>query len=84
MHMYYSRLHEGLYQQGHEIFSSPNHPERLWGHKAFHLMGTGFFPLGQNRTGHEADRLPQFNAKVANEWSYTSFHPYVPSLRGQV
>jgi hypothetical protein len=77
----YTRVYTG---RGMRFVSFPNHPEQLWGHKAFHLMSTCFSSLGQNWTGRETDHLPPFNAKVANEWSYTSSPPYVPSLRGQV
>jgi len=32
--------------------------------------------LGAKQLGHEPDCLPPYDAKVKNEWSYTSASPY--------
>jgi hypothetical protein len=37
--------------RGMRFFSSANHPEQLWGHKAFHLMGNSFFFPGTKPDG---------------------------------
>jgi len=36
----------------------------------------GELSLGVKQSGHEADCLPPSDAKVKNEWSYTSASPY--------
>jgi hypothetical protein len=62
---------------GSRIFSSPCHPDWLWGPPSFLLNGyQGLFPGGVKRSGHEADHSPQTSAKVKKIWLYTTTPPY--------
>jgi hypothetical protein len=52
------------------LFSSPKHPDWLWGPPCLLLNGLSVFPQGYS--GFEANHLPPSNAKVTNEWNYAS------------
>jgi hypothetical protein len=60
------------------FFSSPQRPDRLWGHPVSYPMGSGAFSPGVKRLGREADHSPSSKAEVTNAWSYTSI-PDTPS-----
>jgi hypothetical protein len=52
---------------GSRIFTSPCHPDRLWGPDSF---------PGIKRQGREADHSPPTSVQVKKMWIYTSTHPY--------
>jgi hypothetical protein len=70
---------------GREFFSSPPHPDHLWGPPSLIISNgyRGLFP-GSKVIGREADHSPPSSAEVKNEWSYTSTHPYVFVAQGQL
>jgi hypothetical protein len=59
------------------IFSSPRHPDRLWGPLNLISNGVpGALSPGVKRPGREADYSPAASAKVKKMWIYTSTPPY--------
>jgi hypothetical protein len=54
---------------GSRIFSSPSHPDWLWGPP--NLLSNGY-----QRPGREADHSPPTSAEVKKIWIYTSIPPY--------
>jgi hypothetical protein len=60
---------------GARSFSSPGHPDRLWGPPF--QWGLGDLSPGVKRPGNEADHSPPSSAEVKNAWIYTSNAPYV-------
>jgi hypothetical protein len=65
------------FQWGQIFFSSPLHPERLWGSLIFPSSGQwGFLSQGLMWLRHEADHSPSSSAEVKNMWSYNSVPPY--------
>ena len=54
------------------LFSSPTHPDQLWGPTS--LIFSGFQPsfLGIKWVGPDDDHSPPSSIEVKNEWSYTS------------
>jgi hypothetical protein len=61
---------------GSRIFSSPRHPNWLWGPPNF--LSKGY--RGVKRPEHEADHLPPASAEDKKMWIYTST-PHTPSWR---
>jgi hypothetical protein len=52
------------------FFSSPQHPDWLWGPPSLYLMDTGGCFLGVKRPGPEADYSPSSIAEVKKAWNY--------------
>jgi hypothetical protein len=62
---------------GSRIFSSPHHPDRLWGPPNLIFNGyQGLFPPGANKPGREADHSPPASDEVEKILIYTSTPPY--------
>jgi hypothetical protein len=63
----------GFYSwQNKYFYSSPPHPDRLWGSPSLlSIEYQGLFP-GLKRPGREADHSPPSSAEIKNAWSYTS------------
>jgi hypothetical protein len=57
---------------GVRIFTSPRHPDRLWGPPNF--LSNGYRWLSPR--GREADHTPPTSAEVKKMWIYTSTPPY--------
>jgi hypothetical protein len=50
------------------IFSSPEHPDQLWGPPSLLVKGyQGLITLGIKLLGHEADHLPPSGAEVKSD-----------------
>jgi hypothetical protein len=63
---------------GSRIFSSPRHPDRLWGpSNLLYPMGIGALSPEVKRQGREADHSPPAKAEAKKMWIYTSTLPYV-------
>jgi len=72
--------------RGWKFFSSPSHPDRLWGPHSLLSNGYQGLTCGVKWPGHEADHSLPSNAEVKNTWSCTStppvyFHGMVLSLK---
>jgi hypothetical protein len=54
------------------LFSSPNHPDQLWG--PINLLFSGFQRsfMGIKWLGLDDDHSPPSSVEIKNEWSYTS------------
>jgi hypothetical protein len=61
---------------GSRIFTSPRHPDRLWGPPNLYPLGTGALSPGVKRPGREADHSPPTSVEIKNTWVYTSTPPY--------
>jgi hypothetical protein len=60
------------------IFTSPCHPDRLWG--PFSLLSNGYWGAlspGVKRLGRKADNSPPTSAEVKETWVYTSTPSYI-------
>jgi hypothetical protein len=58
---------------GSRIFSSPHHPDRLWGpHQPPIQWVPGALSPGAKRPGREVDHSPPNSAEVKKMWIYTS------------
>jgi hypothetical protein len=62
---------------GSRIFTSPYHPDWLWGPpNPSYPMGTGWaLSQGVKRQGLEADHSPPTSAEVKKMWIYTATSP---------
>jgi hypothetical protein len=56
------------------FFSSPPHPDRLWGS---YPISTWALSPGVKKPGRETDHLPPSAAEFKNVWNYTYTPPYV-------
>jgi hypothetical protein len=62
---------------GSRIFSSPRHPDRLWGPPNLLSNGVpGALSPGVKRPGCEADHSPTAGAEVKKMWIYRSTPPW--------
>ena len=57
---------------GQRFNSSPKRPDQLWDPSSLLLNGQYSSLPGVKRQAHEINHSPPSNAKVTNEWSYTS------------
>jgi len=54
------------------LFSSPRHPDKLWGPPSLLFSGQ----CETQRLGLKGDNSPPSTSKAKNAWGYTSTHPY--------
>jgi len=66
------------------FFSSPPHPDRLWGPPCLMFSGNRVLLLLIKGAGRETDHSPTSDGEVGNAWSYTSIHAYVFMVWGLV
>jgi hypothetical protein len=57
------------------FFTSPQHPDHLWGPRASYPVGTRVPSSGVKWIGRETNCSPLSGAKVKNVWSHTSTPP---------
>lgn len=68
---------ELLFSRGRRFFSSPKHPDWLWGPPASCSVGMRSTSPGAKLPECQPDFLPLSSAKVKNEWSCT-ITPHTP------
>jgi hypothetical protein len=61
---------------GARFFSSPQHPDRLWGHPVSYPIGTGALSRGQGSQGMKLTTHFHLVPRSSAGWSYTCTSPY--------